>query len=117
MVKRIQPLDMVRGDTLPLALTVTDRNGGLYTATSAEKILFGLKRDKKDDACIFTRQAVGTGEKGQYTITLYPEDTENLEPGVYSYDVGLYSGETSFHIIWPSDFTIEANVTGRGNAG
>lgn len=116
MLEKIQPLDMVRGDTVPMELEVTDENGNLYTVAAAEKIIFGLKKNKDDADCIFTRQAVAGSENGLYTITLYPEDTEALEPGVYSYDVGLYSGGDYFHIIKPSDFVIEANVTDRGDA-
>lgn len=114
--QKVWPLDMVRGDSLPLGLTATDENGNLITISAAEKILFGLKKDTRDETCLFTRQAVATGEAGRYTITLYPEDTENLAPGVYKYDVSLHSAGEIFHIIWPSDFTVVGNVTGRGDA-
>lgn len=113
----VQAIDMVRGTTVPITLEVTDANGRLYTAGAGERIVFGVKKDPKDKAPIFVLQAVAQDESGQYTITVYPENTQTLEPGRYWYDVGLESGGDYFNIIEPSAFTILPNITKKGDSG
>lgn len=111
----VQAIDMVRGTTLPMTLEVTDANGKLYTLGTGERILFGVKKTPGDENPLFVLEAVAQGDAGQYTITVYPENTQDLEPGRYWYDVGLESGGDYFNIIEPSGFTILPNITKKGD--
>lgn len=112
----VQCIDIVRGTTLPMALEVTDANGTAYTLASGEKILFGVKKKATDEAAVFIKEAAAADTDGQYTITIDPEDTMDLEPGRYCYDVGLESGGDYYNIIEPSGFNILPNVTKRGDS-
>lgn len=111
----VQHIEIVRGTTLPMELEVTDENGAAYTLGSGEKIIFGVKKKATDQDAIFIKEAAAGGTAGQYTITIEPEDTQDLAPGRYCYDVGLGAGDGYHNIIPPSGFTIRANVTERGD--
>lgn len=113
----VQAIEIVRGTTLPMILEITDANGSLYKLGTGERVLFGVKNDPRDENPIFCLTAVAQAESGQYEITVYPENTQELEPGRYWYDVGLESGGDYFNIIEPSGFTILPNITKRGDSG
>ena len=110
-----QTIEIVRGRTETFEITVLDQNGALYAAEAEEKVIFGIKRKEHDDNLIFARTAT-VNASGLYQVTLYPEDTENLECGKYFFDVGLQSGSNYFTIIDPSPLIIRHNVTKRGCA-
>lgn len=113
----VQPIDIVRGTTLPLTLEVTDANGSLRSLAAGESIILGVKKKpKEEETPIFILTAVAQAEAGQYTFTIYPENTQDLEPGKYWYDVGLASGGDYFSIVEISPFDILPNVTKRGDA-
>lgn len=111
----VQHIEIVRGTTLPMELEVTDENGGAYILGSGEKIIFGVKKKATDAEAIFIKEAAAGGTAGQYTITIDPEDTQDLAPGRYCYDVGVGTGSGYRNIIKPSGFIILANVTERGD--
>lgn len=113
----VQAIEIVRGTTLPMILEITDANGSLYKLGTGERVLFGVKKNPKDESTIFTLEAVAQSTTGQYSITVYPENTQELEPGRYWYDVGLESGGDYFNIIEPSGFTILPNITSKGAGG
>ena len=113
----VQAIEIVRGTTLPMILEITDANGSLYSLGTGERVLFGVKKEPKDESPIFFLTAAAQGATGQYAITIYPEHTQELEPGRYWYDVGLESGGDYFNIIEPSGFTILPNITSKGAGG
>lgn len=113
----VQAIEIVRGTTLPMILEITDANGSLYSLGTGERVLFGVKKEPKDESPIFVLTAAAQGATGQYSITIYPENTQALEPGRYWYDVGLESGGDYFNIIEPSGFTILPNITSKGAGG
>lgn len=112
----VQGIDIVRGRTVPLELEITDANGNLYTLAEGETILFGIKKNPTDDAPIFVKAAEAKTAPGAYGVTITPEDTLDLVPGGYYYDVGLETGGDYYTIIEPSPITIQANVTAKGDA-
>lgn len=111
----VQKIEIIRCTTNVFQVTVTDAKGALYNLGSGEKIVFGLKAKPTDTELLLTKTAEILGE-GLFKISLCPEDTENLAPGRYSYDVGLDNGTDFFNIIEPSPFVIVQNVTCRGCA-
>ena len=112
-----QPIEITRGRSYDIALEVTDENGNGYALSGSEVILFGIKKSPEKEATpIFCRAAVAGSEAGSYTVSIHPEDTIDLAPGRYYYDVGLESGGEYYDIIKPSAFMLEANVTKKGDA-
>lgn len=110
-----QKIKMVRGRTEAFEVPVTDAEGVPYELADGESVIFGIKKNAKDNAAIFTKLATHEGS-GVYRISLIPEDTESIDPGDYVYDVGLRSGTDFFTIIEISPFTLLPNVTKRSDA-
>ena len=108
-----QPLSMVRGTTLSLALSVQDADGNDYTLQTGEVLRFGVKRKPEDADYIFVKEAGPTDidEDGKYVFTVEPSDTEDKPFGCYYYDCGLQSGNSYYNIIEASNFKIAFNVT------
>lgn len=111
-----QGIEIVRGTTNTLEIAITDADGAAYIATAGEKIIFGVKKKATDPDLVFTKVAAYS-TPGKYIATISPDDTNELTPGRYCYDVGLQSGDDYFGIIEPNPFTILPNVTERGCAG
>ena len=109
-----QRIEIVRGTTKTLAITVTDTSNELYTLASGEKVVFGVKRKPEDDNA-FIVKTVTSGENGVYSVTVMPSDTENIAYGNYFYDVGVLSGGNYHNIIEPSPFVVIPNATCRGD--
>jgi hypothetical protein len=106
-------IEMVRGTTNSIFVTVLDDAGEPYQLKSGEKLIFGVKTNiNNSDCCI---HKVVTEGDGEYEIRLKPEDTENLPYGTFCYDVGLQVGEDYFPVIECSPFIVKHNVTKRVN--
>lgn len=108
-----QPIEIVRGTTNVIEITVLDGEGNLRNLSSGEAILFGVKERLSDDVYVFVRAATQK-TLGTYTVELFKEDTQGREFGRYYYDVGLQSGDDFFNIVEASSFVIAANVTKWG---
>ena len=108
-----QPLSMVRGTTLSLALSVQDADGNDYTLQAGEVLRFGVKKKPEDTDYIFVKEAgpADMDEDDKYVFTVNPSDTEDKPFGCYYYDVGLQSGENYYNVIEASNFKIAFNVT------
>ena len=104
-------IEMVRGTTNSIFVTVLDDDGEQYTLQSGDKLIFGVKTNiNNSDCCI---HKVITEGDGEYEIRLKPEDTEDLPCGKFCYDVGLQVGEDYFPVIECSPFILNQNVTKR----
>lgn len=106
-------LDMIQGD---------------YTCGSVELTNYPMKFDKAwytikrnvDDKDFVVQKKLGEGIELQdrndsrfiYTVALYPEDTENLEPGMYSYDIRVQINDSKFTVMW-GNINILPSVTGK----
>lgn len=112
----VQKVEIVRGTTNVIQITVTDGDGNLRTLSSGEAILFGVKEKLTDENYIFVRAATAQ-DIGVYTVELLKEDTADRNVGTYYYDVGLQSGDDFYNIIEVSPFVITANVTKWGCNG
>ncbi len=108
-----QPLSMVRGTTLSLALSVQDSDGNDYTLQTGEVLRFGVKKKPEDTEYLITKEAGpnDTDDDGNYVFALAPADTEDLPFGCYYYDVGLQSGTDYYNVIEASSFKLAFNVT------
>ena len=108
-----QPLSMVRGTTLALALTLTDESGEPYSLSSGEVLRFGVKKKPEETDYLITKEAgpSDVDDDDNYVFVLNPADTEELPFGCFFYDVGLQSGSNYFNVIEASNFKIAYNVT------
>lgn len=109
-----QRIEIVRGTSKTLAVTVTDANNELYTLEDGEAVVFGVKRKPEDTERVILKTAE-SGENGVYNIFLIPTDTDKLPYGKYLYDVGVQSGGAYHNIIEPDVFVILPNVTKWGD--
>lgn len=107
-------IEMIRGTTKVFNISITNGDGTLYVLAEGEEILFGVKQKVEDESTVILK-SVTTGTDGVYPVEIEPNDTINLQPGSYVYDVGLKSGDDYFNVIEPSTFTIKANVTKWGD--
>lgn len=93
MAKNI--ITMNRGDTYEFSLTIDDEGSesGKYILQGNDTVYFGLMEPNS----IFehslvrksTKDDIKFDEEGNFFITIEPEDTEYLLPGVYYYSVKL----------------------------
>ncbi len=81
-------ISMVRGDTLPFSVEITDFTGTVTgvamscrTAPNAPSVVF--KKDLNDGV---------TASGDVYSVRVAPADTASLEPGVYYYDIEVTIG-------------------------
>lgn len=107
-----QKIKIVRGTTNDFEISIVDSEGGAYTVTSGERIVFGIKKNLTDPEPIFEKVAE-VNAPGLFGVRVCPEDTEALDCGRYYYDVGLQKGEDFFTVIEPNPFDITPNVTCR----
>lgn len=108
-----QNIEIVRGTTNVIEITVLDGEGNLRNLANGEAILFGVQEHPGDENYIFVRAATQK-DLGTYTVELLKEDTAALNYGRYYYDVGLQSGDNFFNIVEVSPFIITHNVTKWG---
>lgn len=104
---------IIRGTTNTFNITVTDASGNLYSLASGEKLLFGVKKKHTDEEYLILK-TVTDGTNGVYTVTINPDDTEDLDCNRYFYDVGIQSGTAFYNVIEASVFEVCKNITKRG---
>ena len=109
-----QIIEIVRGSSKTLAVTVTDADNALYTLASGEVLVFGVKK-KPDDDTLLIKKTATSGKNGVYNFSIAPSDTAELPHGKYMYDVGLQAGGAYHSIIEPNPFVIQPNVTKWGD--
>lgn len=112
MVQRIQ---MVRGTTKRLEITVTDADYTPFKLAAGDVILFGVKEKPSDEEYVFLKKVYNGSQDGVYAVKVNPEDTANIAPGRYCYDVGAQVGAAYYNVIKPSPFDVLANVTKWGD--
>ena len=110
----VQKIEIIRGTSNRFEVTITDASYNLYTLASGEKVLFGVKKNPTDEDYIFLK-TITTGTNGVFVATVNPEDTADIEPGRYYYDVGLQAGAEYYNVIETSPFDVLVNVTNWGD--
>lgn len=99
-------IKMTRGDTVRIALSVTDANGNTYTPSVLDTIVLSVKKSTDDTAYLF-QKTITDG-----TILIAPTDTSTLEFGSYVYDVQLTLDNGDVNTIIPiSELRIMQEVT------
>ena len=109
--KNKQPIEMVRGTTYAVVVSVHDDDGNLRPLEEGELLIFGVKTNVNNSECCIEK--ILTEGTGEYVFHLSPEDTENLACGRMCYDVGLQSGEDYYTVVPCSPFVLTHRVTKR----
>lgn len=112
-------VDVVRGTSRTLSLTVSDSHGDAVDLTGS-RVVFTVKcRASEVDPEIFKDSANGALEVaitgptlGQAEVYIQPADTHNLTVGKYVFDVWviLVSGERHL-VVGPGEFNVKQGVT------
>lgn len=92
-------IDMIRGDTLNIQFeiesdTVLDLNDDTFNVT------FSVKQSATDTAYVFQKNktAVTSIADNTFILRVAPEDTEDLIPGYYYYDLQIQVGDNTYTI-------------------
>ena len=106
---------MVRGDTLQLTIcNIKTQNGDDYVLSDTDVIYLDVKANAADKVAVFSKSVTAAkyDEKGALPITILPEDTVNLAPRDYFFDVRLFMDDDNIYTIVPmSKLKIVRNVT------
>lgn len=118
-------LQMVRGTSKTIELTVSDENGDAFDLTSAV-VWFTVKKRITDETVLIQKRstivsevAITDARAGQAEIYLVPGDTFKLDTREYVFDIwviipgdedlGLL--EARYLVVGPSAFELQASVT------
>lgn len=99
-------IEITRGDSGVLALTLTSSDGSEYVVQPGDAILLTVKKSTRMREIILQK----IFNDGQ--IKFEPQDTENLPYGEYVYDVQLTTASNDvFTVITPHKFKVLDEVT------
>ena len=106
-------LEMIKGDTLSFAIEMEFDEA----PQKLEKADFSCKMNLDDDETLFHKElgkginfSRQDGTKMYYIVRVAPEDTENLEAGMYYYDLQIELNGDVFTIL-NGALKIESDVT------
>ena len=106
-------LEMIKGDTLSFAVEIEFDEA----PQKLEKADFSCKMNLDDDEALFHKElgkginfSKQDGTKMYYIVRVAPEDTENIEPGMYYYDLQIELNGDVFTIL-NGALKIESDVT------
>ena len=100
-------IELTRGDTARLSVTVTNDDGEEYEVQSTDTLTLSIKKKVKDSEALVSKIIIGSK-----TFHIEPRDTSGLPFGSYVYDVQLTTAEGDVYtVITPSNFTIAEEVT------
>ena len=106
---------LVRGDTMNLSISgIKTADGEDYVLSDTDVIYLDVKANAADKVAVFSKSVTAAkyDEKGALPITILPEDTVNLAPRDYFFDVRLYMDDDNIYTIIPmSKLKIVCNVT------
>lgn len=108
-------LSIVRGTTNTFGIKLTDENGREHTLETGQVLVFGLKQNELDEERVLIKKITHV-TNGEYYLELSANDTNDLAPGKYYYDLGMQHGSSVFYnIVKSSPFIILPNVTRLGD--
>ena len=105
-------LELIRGDSLNLALTITNTNDNAepFAFTEGDLATFTVRQNAKSRVLIKKEYKDLTGNVLE--INVDPEETEELEAGIYVYDVEIrFKDGRVKTIIPPAEIKVIQDVT------
>jgi hypothetical protein len=104
-------ISMIRGDSECIKVSCRNESGVDIPLVEGDIVYFTVKRSTYTEEKIL-QKIVTEFTDGVALITIFPEDTRELKPGAYYYDIQLTRANGQVKtIIPPSRFTINAEVT------
>lgn len=100
-------ITVTRGDTGIINLNLT-HEGAPYKFSEGDKVIFSVKKNLKDKNYVFRKESTND------TIFIAHEDTEDMEPGNYFYDIEIRYNHFQVATIGPNKFIVKYDVT-RGD--
>ena len=108
MISKKIDIKMIRGDTLAFSVFITGIEEDLDAA------YFSVGQPAPNEEIIIFQKTLGSGitkvSDGEYTVRVAPEDTKQLAPKAYRYDLELRIDDDIFTPIY-GDLHIERGVT------
>lgn len=100
-------VELTRGDTARLLVTVTNDDGEEYAVQTGDTIELSIKKSVNDVEALVAKTIFGSN-----VFHIEPNDTAGLEFGTYKYDVQITTAEGDVYtVIPPSKFKITHEVT------
>jgi hypothetical protein len=111
-------IEIVRGASKTLALTITDE-AGIAADISGAKVYFSVKHYATDEMPLFqkssdvpTQAEITVPREGKALIYLQPSDTQGMDPVEYTFDVWVVlSNGKRYPVVAPSIFKVKPGVT------
>lgn len=112
-------MEIYRGNTKTIRFRRRSKNGNNFEPIlkKAKKVYFTVKRYENDRKALIQKtidDMIFDKDSGYYSLTFFPEDTENMSFGNYVYDI-LVIDEKYKKTVSKNVFTIVGNVTHKGN--
>ena len=104
-------LEIVKCTSHNFAIEITDPSGAPYAPRTGDVVIFGIQKRSTREILIVKTAKVEPS--GMVNITFKPEDTKELRPDRYFYDVGLKTGNDYYMIVPLSEIVIRENVTDK----
>ena len=107
-------ISMVRGDTLKLSINrIRTADGGDYVLSNTDVIYLDVKKNATDRTAVFSKSVTAADYvDGALPVIIYPNDTADISPGDYFFDVRLFIDDNNIYTIIPmSKLRIVRNVT------
>lgn len=103
-------IQLTRGDTMILELTLNDEKGDPYEPIATDKIYFRVKRNATAKDILIEKEV----PYDTMILQLNEADTKNLKFGVYYYEIELVT-ETDYHFtaIANTEFEITEELEGH----
>lgn len=99
-------IQLTRGDTAYIGLSITHDDGTPYTRVEGDRLLFTVKKSYNSDYEFLEK------ELSDMAITIAPEDTQEMDYGNYWYDVELTTADGAvFTVIGPARFILREEVS------
>lgn len=99
---------LTKGDTAHLAVGITNAaSGDAYLMQPDDTLILTVRKQAYEASPVLLQKTV----KGGADIYLAPEDTAQLAPGAYKYDVELRTGADIYTVIQCSEFRLLVEVT------
>jgi hypothetical protein len=92
-------IDMIRGDTVNIQFEI-ESDTVLDLSSNDFQITFSLKQAATDTSYVFQKHKTAVTElsENNFVLRIAPEDTEELIPGYYYYDIQLNIGDNVYTI-------------------
>lgn len=111
-----QKLSIVRGTNSVFGIVITNADGSPFSLPQGQTLVFAVKKRPKDEERMIVKKITNSVELGTYYLELFPNDTAELEPGRYFYDVGLQqSSSVFFNVIEATEFDIKPSISELGD--